>query len=359
VTVRWDLTGLIPLKEAREKHPVAAAAAVKDFEGALERVAKVFATPSSGYVKYREAFTVPSLEADGGAHYFYSPVSKKLLVINWGASPRSMGGKAEYVFGYEDWAKQWGEAGIAATATAAGAVAAAAAVAAPPTNAGAAKNDKNDARKGANARAWWVRPLFGLMAIALVLLTLFFLRACEDQSSGPGQATDAQAEAASVDSGGNPDGAALDAADGAALDDASEASDAATAGDAAADAATAGDAAADAATAGDAAADAATAGDAGRDGALTMDDDDDDDFPEGSSGGTVIVKIGPGGGQKTGVHRKHYSDEAVQWRIGAGAQKVSRTEQSGRRFDVWLSPGQTFEGVRVEWQDKAGKWHVH
>ena len=39
--------------------------------------------------------------------------------------------------------------------------------------------------------------------------------------------------------------------------------------------------------------------------------------------------------------------------------KVSRTEDSGHRFDVWLNPGATFEGVRVEWQDAKGKWHVH
>ncbi|MCW5837215.1 MAG: hypothetical protein KIS78_32775, partial [Labilithrix sp.] len=79
----------------------------------------------------------------------------------------------------------------------------------------------------------------------------------------------------------------------------------------------------------------------------------------GSSGGPVIVKIGPGGGEKTSVHRKHYSDDARAWRVAAGAHKVSRTEHAGRRFDVWLTPGQSFEGVRVEWQDKAGTWHVH
>ncbi|HVJ89051.1 MAG TPA: hypothetical protein VM580_04550, partial [Labilithrix sp.] len=76
-------------------------------------------------------------------------------------------------------------------------------------------------------------------------------------------------------------------------------------------------------------------------------------------GGSVVVKVGPGGGQKTGVHRKHYTDDAVRWRVAAGAHKVSRTEQRGRRFDVWLSPGQSFEGVRIEYQDKEDQWHVH
>ncbi len=78
-----------------------------------------------------------------------------------------------------------------------------------------------------------------------------------------------------------------------------------------------------------------------------------------TSNGTVVVKVGPGGGTKTSVHRKHYSDDAMKWRVTTGANKVSRTEDTGKRFDVWLSPGQSFEGVKVEWQDKAGKWHVH
>ena len=100
VTVRWDVTGMVPLAEARAKYPAETDAAVADFRAALDRVAKVFQTPNSGFDRYKEAFTVPSLDADGGAHYFYAPDQKKLFVTNWGASPRSMGGKAEYVFGY-------------------------------------------------------------------------------------------------------------------------------------------------------------------------------------------------------------------------------------------------------------------
>ena len=82
VTVRWDLTNLIPLNEAREKHPADVEAAVKDFEGALARVAKVFSTPDSGFDKYKTAFTVPAVDADGGANYFYSPEKKKLLLAS-------------------------------------------------------------------------------------------------------------------------------------------------------------------------------------------------------------------------------------------------------------------------------------
>ena len=108
-------------------------AAIKDFQGALERVAKVFSTPNSGFDKYKQAFTVPSVEADDGGNYFYSPEKKKLYVINWGASPRSMAGRAEYVFGYEDWGKAFRERDAALAA--AGSVSALAA--APVAGAGA------------------------------------------------------------------------------------------------------------------------------------------------------------------------------------------------------------------------------
>jgi hypothetical protein len=374
VTVRWDLTGLIPLSEAHAKHPEDAGAAVKDFQDCLARVAKVFSTPNSGFDKYKEAFTVPALDADNGANYFYSPLLKKLFVINWGASPRSMGGKAEYVFGYEDWGKHWGDPAsvVPAAAVAAGAgVAAGAAVAAA---AGAKKvEEKKDEKKEEEkkkdddkARPWWMWPLFGLIVIGLILLALFLLKTCEEQRL----ADSADASDALVEGAANSDGSVEGGLDGAAA--------AGDGGDAGADAAGAGDG-------GDAGADAASAdgGDAGKDGGLAWEDeDDDDDNPTtsssggvlklssggtsssgGASSGSVVVKIGPGpnGGQKTSLHRKHFSDDAVKWRVASGAQKVSRTEQQpgGKQYDVWLAPGNTFEGVKVEWKDKAGKWHVH
>jgi hypothetical protein len=365
VTVRWDLTGLVPLREAHAKYPAEAAAAVKDFQACLERVAKVFATPNSGFDKYKAAFTVPSLDADDGAHYFYSPAKKKLFAINWGASPRSMGGKAEYVFGYEDWAKSWGTLGTATAGAAVGAaaagVASAAAAAAAPAGKSAPKEEKKDEQKrDPKARPWWLWPLFGLLAIALILVALFLLKACEEKTTTP--LADAAADAKALTDTG---------VDGASLEDGSATQSEAGALDGSADAASA-DAAAT-----DGGADAAIADggkdagkDAGKDGGLAMDNDDDDDDTGGggggslssggsSGGGKVIVTIGPAGGTKTSVHRKHYSDDAVAWRVSQGMGKVSRTEQAGKRFDVWLAPGQTFEGVRVEWQDKAGKWHVH
>jgi hypothetical protein len=360
VTVRWDLTGLVPLKEARAKYPDDTASAALEFSGCLERVAKIFATPNSGFDKYKDAFTVPSLDAD--ENYFYSPDKKKLFVINWGASPRSMGGKAEYVFGYEDWGKQWGALGAPAAAPAPVAragVVAAAAVAAAAANPEEKKEDKKDEKKKEEkGRPWWIWPLFGLVVIALILLALYLLKTCDEQKTGANAdaSADALAEGATSADGsaGGLDGAS--SADGAASDPG-------------ADAATA-DGGADAAST-DGGHDAGK--DAGKDGGHAGGDDDDDDDGTltlssgggggggggGASGGPVVVKVGPGGGAKTPVHRKHYSDDAVKWRVTSGAKKVSRTEDAGKRFDVWLGPGQTFEGVKVEWQDKAGKWHPH
>ncbi len=371
VTVRWDLAGLVPLHEARAKWPDDTAAAVRDFQTALERVAKVFATPNSGYDKYKEAFTVPSLEAEGGANYFYAPDKKKVFVINWGASPRALGGKAEYVFGYEDWGRVFKEkeaeltpsARLAAAGSAA-ATARAAGVVGKAEESDGERKEKRESQK--SSRPWWIWPVFALIAIAIVLLALFFLRSCEEPAkTGPKDATgDVEPEASAA----NEAGTAADADTG----DASGATNAAEAG-ALADG---GDAGPDAAAG--AAADAGKDGgkDAGKDGGLAMEDDDDDDGAGGGggsgggSGGVAkVVIIGPaapggaggGGGAaaKVGPHRRHYQADAVKWRVAAGFDRVALTEQRERRFDVWLGPGRTFEGVRVEWQDAAGKWHPH
>ena len=361
VTVRWDVSGLIPLRDAYALHPLDTANAVREFQTCLEVVAKVFATSNSGFDTYKEAFTVPSLDADDGANYFYSPEKKKLCVTNWGASPRSMGGKSEYVFGYEDWGKSWGDPAVtaagaaAAAALAAGAVAAPAVpVVAPGATAAVPAEERKPEDKKANPRArpWWVWPLFGLAVIAFLLLALFFLKACEDTKTSAGaDASDALIESAAADAAfeAGADAAAIDGGDASASSDGGES-----------------DAGADASSI-----DGGPDGGRGKDGGLASNDDDDDDpgggaggggaggGGAGGGGGPVVVKIGPAGGAKTSVHRKHYTDEAKAWRVGAGNAKVSRTEQRGQRFDVWLAPGQTFEGVRVEWQDKAGKWHPH
>jgi hypothetical protein len=372
VTVRWDLTNLLPLSEARAKHPAEVAAAITDFQTALGRVAKVFSTPDSGFDKYKAAFTVPSVEADNGGNYFYSPEKKKLYVINWGASPRSMAGRAEYVFGYEDWGKAFNDKGggaagagsvsALAAAGAVGAAGAAAAVAAADPKKDDKKDPKKEKKDDGKKRPWWMWPLFALIAIALILLALFLLKACEEQKNlGNADGGEGGAEAAA--DGSNDSAAAGDGANEAG-------GDAAGAGDAIADAMA--EAGADAAGA-DAGKDGGK--DAGKDGSTgsTSDDDDDDDTdsdieigPDGKPvpGGKVTITYGgaPGGQlttAKKGPHRRHFQAEAVKWRISAGNDRVTRSEARGRRFDVWLAPGRTFQGVGVEWQDKSGKWHAH
>jgi len=362
VTVRWDLSDLLPLGQARAEHPADVAVAVTDFEAALARVAKVFATPNSGFDKYKGAFTVPSVDADGGTNYFYSPAKKKLYVINWGASPRSMAGRADYVFGYEDWGKALTTAAV--TAGSGSALASAspspAVVVAAATGADPKKDEKKEKQDEGKKRPWWMWPLFALIAIALVLLALFLLKACDEQNKNgvPEAGTEASADGAS-------DGAAMG------NDAASEAADGAGLGDAGADASVAD-------AAGDAMADAS--GGAGRDsgkdagtGSSASNEDDEDDTdsdieigPDGKPvpGGKVTVTFGgaPGGNlatTKTGPHRRHFQVEATKWRISSGNERVTRSEARGKRYDVWLAPGKTFQGVGVEWQDKSGKWHAH
>ena len=377
VTVRWDLTGLVPLRDARAKYPSEVDKAVKDFQGALERVAKVFATKDSGFDKYKTAFTVPSVEADDSGNYFYSPTTQKLYVINWGASPRSMAGRAEYVFGYEDWGKAFkdkdagvmGAGSVSALATAT-AVAAADAAKKDEKKKKEEEEKKEKAKKeDGKKRPWWMWPLFALIAIALVLLALFLLKTCEEQ-----------ANLAAADGGEAGAEAAADGSNDSALngDSAGEGGDAAGTGDATADAAgDGGDAGADASgdggDGGDAGKDAGK--DGGKDASASNDDDDDDGDdtdsdielgPDGKPkpGGKVIITMGgaPGGSlpaAKKAPHRRHYQAEAVKWRVASGNEKVTRTETRGKRFDVWLAKGKTFQGVGVEWQDKAGKWHAH
>ena len=375
VTVRWDLTGLVPLRDARAKYPGDVDKAVRDFQGALDRVAKVFATKDSGFDKYKTAFTVPSVEADpqdARGNYFYSPTTQKLYVINWGASPRSMAGRAEYVFGYEDWGKAFkdkdggalGGGSVSALATASAVAAADAAKKDQKKREEEEKKakDKDEKKDDGKKRPWWMWPLFALIAIALILLALFLLKACEAQNNlMTADGGEAGAEAAAD---GSNDSAASGDAMGEAGDDA--------AGDAGADAA--GDAAADAAgDGGDAGKDAGK--DGGKDAAASNNDEEDDGDdtesdielgPDGKPkpGGKVIIMMGgaPGGSgpaAKKAPHRRHYQADAVKWRVAAGNEKVTRTETRGKRFDVWLAKGKTFQGVGVEWQDKAGKWHAH
>jgi len=98
--VSWDLTGMIPLTEARQKYPEDAERAVGELVACLKRVSAEFDDESSGYHKFKDALTVPGLDADDGAHYHYHPGEKKLYVINWGASPRTLRQEQNFLFGY-------------------------------------------------------------------------------------------------------------------------------------------------------------------------------------------------------------------------------------------------------------------
>jgi hypothetical protein len=373
-SVRWNLTGLVSLKEARVTHPVEAAAAVNDFDAALDRVAKVLASPNGGFEKYRGALTVPSAESEDGTNYYFSPESKKLFVINWGASPRSMAGRAEHVFAYEDWSKAFGTGRArpgAARSVSALAVAAVPSAAAPSPPANETKDDKQekrDKKDEGKRRPWWMWPFFGLMAIALLLVAVFVLKACDEK------ALTADTDRANVGA----EAAAFAALDSPTADDASSEAGKDASADATADGhapgpgdADAGAATADGGDAGHVGGDAGhVGGDAGHVGDAAPNDDEDDGPDDGggagSSGGDakpVVTLGGAGGGggpaAKTGPHRRHYQAEAVKWRIATGNDRVSRTEARGKRFDVWLAKGRTFQGVGVEWQDSAGKWHAH
>lgn len=355
-SVTWDVARLMPFAEARDKHPAQLEKATQEFADALSRVADEFRKESSGYHQYKEAFTVPSVEAEDGANYFYDPASKKLFAVNWGATPRALTGYQEFVFGWD----RFGKAMAGAATLAAAKAAAAGKDASKPADAEKKPEDekKKEEKKDDKKRPWWIWLLLIALFIGILLLILYLLKACEAQETGP--LSDASADAQ------------LDASDAALAADAEAGAEAgADAGDASADAGKdGGDAAADAAS--DAGKDGGK--DSGKDGAAPddEDDDDDDDLDDdgsggggggsgggggGGGGGGKKVTTGPAGGQKGGPHRVHVHPQAVEWRITSGWGKVSRTVQKGHRFDVYLGKGNTYDGVRVEYKDSKGAWH--
>jgi hypothetical protein len=359
-TVRWNTERLLPLAEAKAQHGSDLDAATKEFFAALDRVAKVFGKEASGYDRFRSAFTVPAQDADAGAHYFYDTDAKKLLVANWGASPRDFGAKSLF-FGWEQFGEWGAKAALGAAAVAAAAAAAASPVAAAPE---APKKDDDDQKKpeeDKKGRPWWHWLLLVLGLLAIVLLILLLLRGCDDPNAPKDAAPDAISDAS------------LDADADASLD-----ADADASHDADADAAN--DADADASKDADAGKDADASKDASKDAADDDDDDDDDSGGGGgggggsggggggsggggSGGGGAKITIGPAGktpaDSKGGAHRRHYHKDAVAWRVSQGYEKVAKTKEQGARYDVYLGPGKTFDTVRVEYKDKAGTWHVH
>jgi hypothetical protein len=380
--VVWNVDRLVPLKDARASHPEDVRVAIEAFLGCVERVGKELSSSTSGFRKFKDAFSVPSLEGEGEASYFYDPSQKKLFVSNWGASPRSIAGKGEVVFGYEAFgallaATRAGLGGAAAApgAPAAAAVADGAATPAPATGAGDDKKAEEEKKKDEEKeddddkrRPVWVWILAVIVGIAIVVMLLFFLRECREREQAEG--ADAGPDAA-LDAGTDAQGDA--AADAASDADAATDADVDAAADAATDAAADAEADAGADAAADAGADAeADAGDDGSDG--TGETPAGGDGPpaggDGSGDGKIYLVpggIGPGVSAPpqgaTGIpYRSHFQPGAKSWRITKGAKYLNRSlkpRMNRGSFEVFLEPGASFSQVQVEWKDPSGKWHVH
>ncbi len=366
VTVRWDLTGLLPLHEARARSPLDVDRALTELRDALGSIAAVFATPDSGFEHYKSAFTIPALEADDGRHYLYSVAKKKVYIINWGASPRAMIGRAEHVFSYEDWATKFAPQSPLVPAAASlsrlasssfGTVGGHREVARLARIAGEIGSSEPPVAQGprvhGKARAWWTWPLVALLTLSVALLAVFVLKTCEAQvSTASGSSGAPLPRQASSDFPMSDGGQAETRRPIAAVHDAGPTLDVS-------------------AGISDASSDGSTADAAKESARSSAEEDDDDDgthlgsaavgskvtlMAGGSAGGS---DSGSGPAAKLGPFRRHIQAEAVKWRITSGNDKVARSESQAKRFDVWLAPGRTFQGVGVEWQDKSKKWHPH
>lgn len=377
VRVTWDLTGMIPLPEAREKHDVKPA--IEQFFACLERTAKVFEEGGSGYDKYKAAFTVPALDADGGAHYFYDPSDRKLKVINWGASPRKIKHEKQYLFGYQDFGAliRKEQEAAAARGDAPGGKKGAAAAAKSESGPSEAKEEKKDDEKKDDeeekgvlwGRPWWVWILYLIGLLFLLALLIAFLQDCS------GRTRDG-ADAGTLGDGG------LQAIYGESVDDGGPAAtdmraDGSVAGTDAGVSADAGpfDAGVDASI--DAGPfDAGPVRDAGRvittrNGRPIYESDPRIRVPRDRHGRVVWGRHrDPDGSWRYWIpgedgygeplpSREYFHNDAMQWRIIGGTGKIYDHSSAGSRFYVFLHPGENFDGVVVQWRDRAGNWHDH
>jgi len=377
--VAWNVAGLLPLAEARASHAAEVGTAMREFLACVERVAKEFANQQSGYYKFKSAFTVPALSAGAGdaaadANYFYSPRERKLFVVNWGASPRDLSRKEEFIYGYDDFGRFFERAAPVEAAP----VAAAAAVAAAGlgASAGAGSSAAGEVKAAAQVepekeaeervekkkgRPWWFWVLLGVAVLAILLLLAWLLQRCGKE---PGAVT-------------APDGAVL-GADGAVANGAmADGAVANGAADASADAAATDDGVADAG----ALADGGDAGDWRDAGAVKLADGGVRVRLIGKGGKEKIIVVGgeAGGGSGSGSggtggnaggaedandkglpHRSHFQPDAVRWRVAGGLDQLdpqSPHTGEGATFDVTLRSGGSFGSVKVQWQDKSGRWH--
>jgi hypothetical protein len=377
--VSWDLTGLVPLSEARASHGEEVQQAIEDFFECLECVGKVFGDESSGFHAYKDAFTVPALDAEGDDNYFYDPAKKMLLVINWGASPRSITSSRDFLFGYLDFdqlfEKERADAGVGGGGG--GATAAAGAAEAAKADGDEEGEEEEEEKEKKDGLPWWAWALAVAAIIVLLLLVFFFLDPCNRDRGNRGLIL--PDGAVLLEDGGVllPDGNVVDpetfmdgGADAAADGGADAAGDGG--GDAAGDGG--GDAAGDGG--GDAAGDGGGSGDGGGAGDGGGSGDGDGGAGGGGGGGGsggaggeippseiiyVPVDLIPsgGGGARDPSHRVHFHPDATAWRIAGGANNVRGTRLLGREYHVWLKPGRSFDSVNVQWRDGAGRWHNH
>lgn len=380
--VSWDLTGMVPLVEARQRYPEDAERAIGAFVACLERVSEEFDDESSGYHKFKDAFTVPSLAADEGGHYHYHPEEKKLYVINWGASPRTLRQEQNYLFGYGSFDKLYDREAPDAAAVAGGAVGQAATGAHAGLGAeategapaegqpvrgqgdGQAKGgsdekdgeQKEDGESAADGRPWWFWVLIALVGIALIVAVLMLLDQCEDPAA-PGGAGGAGAAAGGA--GGATPSKTADGGTDAGQGGAGGKGGAKGAGGAG------GKGGAEGAGGAGGSGGKGGSGEGGAGGGSG----DPDDFeapvvvvPTGSGAGPgKVIVINPGGGtpSKSQPHRVHFHPQAKRWRIAGGHRHVDRIEAGDGKYDVHLLPGRSFSDVKVQWQDAAGRWHDH
>ncbi len=389
--VTWDVAGLVPLAEARASRPEETQVAIADFLACLEKVAAEFANASSGYSKYREAFTVPALEGAGARNYYFDPTARKLRVINWGASPRTLGGEEALVFGYGSFGALIGkERGVPHAPVMA--AAAAATVVTSLSDEERAKKAEDEKKKAdeekkkavAAGRPWWIWLLVVLGILGVVLLILMLLRACakpippsfeadgaasadgsvgQDGATGGGASDDGGGGgAASAGGGAGGAGGAGGSSDdsGGAADGAARPSDAATDGKRGDAGASSGDASAGDSGGASSGGSASSAGGGGGGG--------------GGSAGSGSVTVNGGGASAGGAataggapsdgrpHRSDFHPDALRWKLISGADLLdpsSPATAEGDTFEVTLKKGASFEKVRVQYQDKAGKWHTH
>jgi hypothetical protein len=414
VRVEWDLTGLVPLPEAREKHADRIEPAVAELFACLERTARVFETGGSGYDRYKAAFTVPALDADGGAHYFFSPRDGQLKVINWGASPRKIRHEKHYLFGYQEFAdlirkeqESGGPSGAGALGgvgpgPGAGLVADAGADGAAGAEAGGEATDEKkdeDEKKGEHeekdekgalwGKPWWMWILYLVGLLFLIGLVFALLSDCQG-TSGSGSAGGLDGGlAAGADAGARVDGALAEAPIyGHASDDAGpRATELHGDGGAASEQADGGAGAepADSGGGGEGSGGGGEGSGGGGEGSggggEGSGEGGEGSGPGSGSGseeapptnedgepiygevrtptGTVYWAPGEGGRAVQLPSRQYFHPDAQQWRIVGGTRKVHDYAGSGANFRVFLRPGERFDGVRVQWRDGAGVWHDH